>query len=479
MTAFRTLDQADVKGKRVLVRVDLNVPMADGKVADDTRIRAVAPTITEIAEKGGKVILLAHFGRPKGGPEAAFSLRQVVPALVAVLDRPVAFVEDCIGPAAEAAVAAMKDGDVLLLENTRFHKAEEKNEPEFVAALAKLGDLYVNDAFSAAHRAHASTEGLAHKLPAYAGRSMQREIEAIESALANPKRPVVAVIGGAKVSSKIDVLENLVGKVDALVVGGGMANTFLLAKGIAVGKSLAEPDLVDTAQEDHGRGRQGRVGDRAADRRRGGEGIQGRRRGDRRAGRRGARRPDDPRHRPEVDRGGQRLDRQGGDAGLERPARRLRGAALRQGDDVRGAPRRVAEGQGAVGRRRRRDGVGASPGRRGRRLQLHLDRRRGLPRMARGQGAAGRRGAAGVGSSNLRQSEAPADAYAVKPVPDSAANAAASQSADPVKLARRGMPRQSRVVRGGRCDADLEAFLDAALADLESASDGNPPPPRL
>ncbi|MCB1499864.1 MAG: phosphoglycerate kinase [Bauldia sp.] len=249
MTAFRTLDQADVKGKRVLVRVDLNVPMADGKVADDTRIRAVAPTITEIADKGGKVILLAHFGRPKSGPEAAFSLRQVVPGLSAVIGRPVAFAEDCIGEKAEAAVAAMKDGDVLLLENTRFHKAEEKNEPDFVAALARLGDLYVNDAFSAAHRAHASTEGLAHKLPAYAGRAMQGEIEALESALADPQRPVVAVIGGAKVSSKIDVLENLAGKVDALVVGGGMANTFLLAKGVAVGRSLAEPDLVDTAKK--------------------------------------------------------------------------------------------------------------------------------------------------------------------------------------------------------------------------------------
>ena len=249
MTAFRTLDQADVKGKRVLVRVDLNVPMADGRVADDTRIRAVAPTIGEIADKGGKVILLAHFGRPKGGSEPAFSLRQVVPALAAVIGRPVAFAEDCSGPTAEAAVAAMKDGDVLLLENTRFHKGEEKNEADFVAALAKLGDLYVNDAFSAAHRAHASTEGLAHKLPAYAGRAMQGEIEALESALASPKRPVVAVIGGAKVSSKIDVLENLAGKVDALVVGGGMANTFLLAKGIAIGKSLAEPDLVDTARK--------------------------------------------------------------------------------------------------------------------------------------------------------------------------------------------------------------------------------------
>ncbi len=249
MTAFRTLDQADVKGKRVLVRVDLNVPVAGGEVTDDTRIRAAAPTIAEIAGKGGKVILLAHFGRPKSGPEAQFSLRQVVPALEAVIGRPVAFAEDCVGEKAEAAVAAMKDGDVLLLENTRFHTGEEKNEAGFVDALARLGDLYVNDAFSAAHRAHASTEGLARKLPAYAGRAMQGEIEALESALADPKRPVVAVVGGAKVSSKIDVLENLAGKVDALVVGGGMANTFLLAKGVAVGKSLAEADLVDTARK--------------------------------------------------------------------------------------------------------------------------------------------------------------------------------------------------------------------------------------
>ena len=248
MAAFRTLDDADVKGRRVLVRVDLNVPMADGKVSDDTRIRAVAPTIGEIAGKGGRVILLAHFGRPKDGPDAKLSLRQVVPAVEAVLGRRVAFAEDCIGDKAEAAVGAMKDGDVLLLENTRFYKAEEKNEAGFVAALAKLGDIYVNDAFSAAHRAHASTEGLAHKLPAYAGRSMQKEIEALEAALATPRRPVVAVVGGAKVSSKIDVLENLAGKVDALVIGGGMANTFLLAKGVAVGKSLAEADLADTAR---------------------------------------------------------------------------------------------------------------------------------------------------------------------------------------------------------------------------------------
>ena len=187
MTAFRTLDDADLKGKRVLVRVDLNVPVADGKVSDDTRIRAVAPTITEIADKGGKVILLAHFGRPKGKPNPEMSLEQVVPALRDVIGRPVAFARDCIGPDAEAAVAAMKDGDVLLLENTRFHAGEEKNDDAFVAALARLGDVYVNDAFSAAHRAHASTEGLARKLPAFAGRAMQKEIEALESALGHAR----------------------------------------------------------------------------------------------------------------------------------------------------------------------------------------------------------------------------------------------------------------------------------------------------
>jgi len=249
VTPFRTLDDVDVKGKRVLVRVDLNVPMADGKVADDTRIRAVAPTIREISAKGGRVILLAHFGRPKDGPEAKFSLKPIVPAVAAVVGRPIGFAADCVGPVAAEAVASMKDGDILILENTRFHKGEEKNDPALVADMAKLGDIYVNDAFSAAHRAHASTEGLAHKLPAYAGRAMQRELEALEAALGNPKRPVVAIVGGAKVSSKIDVLVHLVEKVDALVIGGGMANTFLLANGVAIGKSLAEPDLVDTARK--------------------------------------------------------------------------------------------------------------------------------------------------------------------------------------------------------------------------------------
>ena len=244
--SFRTLDDADVKGKRVLVRVDLNVPMDNGRVTDTTRLERIAPTITEISDKGGKVILLAHFGRPKGR-DAKDSLKPVAAELAKVIKRNVAFAEDCVGEPAEKAVAAMKDGDILCLENTRFHKEEEKNDPAFVAQLAKLGDLWVNDAFSAAHRAHASTEGLGHKLPAYAGRTMQAELDALNKALDAPKKPVIAIIGGAKVSTKIDLLENLVRKVDALVIGGGMANTFLHAQGINVGKSLAEKDLAPTA----------------------------------------------------------------------------------------------------------------------------------------------------------------------------------------------------------------------------------------
>lgn len=248
MSTFRTLDTADVKGKRVLIRVDLNVPMKDGMVTDDTRIRAILPTVRDVSKRGGKAILLAHFGRPKGERVPDMSLAPVVPALETLLGRPVAFANDCIGNDAAQAIARMSDGDVLLLENTRFHKGEEKNDPLFTSALAELGDVYVNDAFSAAHRAHSSTEGLAHQLPAYAGRSMQAELEALEKALTSPKRPVIAIVGGAKVSSKIDLLENLVGKVDALVIGGGMANTFLHAQGLSVGKSLCEKDLADTAR---------------------------------------------------------------------------------------------------------------------------------------------------------------------------------------------------------------------------------------
>jgi phosphoglycerate kinase len=248
MSAFRTLDQADVDGKRVLVRVDLNVPVEKGKVTDATRIERVAPTIRDIADKGGKVILLAHFGRPKGGPDAANSLRPIAEEAARVLGRPIGFAEDCVGPKAEQAIAAMQPGDILALENTRFHPGEEKNAPDFVAELAKLGDLYVNDAFSAAHRAHASTEGLAHRLPCYAGRTMQAELEALAKALEQPARPVAAIVGGAKVSTKLDLLGNLLDKVNVLIIGGAMANTFLAAQGHPVGKSLYEPDLLDTAR---------------------------------------------------------------------------------------------------------------------------------------------------------------------------------------------------------------------------------------
>ena len=244
--SFRTLDDVDVKGQRVLVRVDLNVPMDSGKVTDATRLERIAPTITSISDKGGKVILLAHFGRPKGRDEKN-SLKPVAAALANVINKQIAFADDCIGEPAQKAVAAMKDGDILCLENTRFHAGEEKNDPAFVAELAKLGDIWVNDAFSAAHRAHATTEGLGHKLPAYAGRTMQAELDALGKALDAPKRPVIAVVGGAKVSTKIDLLENLVSKVQALVIGGGMANTFLHAQGIGVGKSLCEKDLAPTA----------------------------------------------------------------------------------------------------------------------------------------------------------------------------------------------------------------------------------------
>jgi phosphoglycerate kinase len=248
MVAVRILDEADVKGKRVLLRVDLNVPVENGKVGDLTRIERVVPTIREIAEKGGKVILLSHFGRPKG-PDPKQSLRPVAAAVAEVLGRPVAFAEDCVGEKAQAAVAALRPGDILCLENTRFHKGEEKNDPQFVAALAALGDLWVNDAFSAAHRAHASTEGLGHRLPAYAGRAMQSELEALEKALERPAHPVMAIVGGAKVSTKLDLLGNLIAKVDILAIGGGMANTFLAAQGRRIGKSLAERDLVATARE--------------------------------------------------------------------------------------------------------------------------------------------------------------------------------------------------------------------------------------
>jgi phosphoglycerate kinase len=248
VSLFRTLDQVDVKGKRVLLRVDLNVPMDNGRVSDVTRIERAACTITEIADKGGKVILLSHFGRPKGR-DSRESLKPVAAAVAAVLGREVAFAEDCIGETAQAAINALQPGGILCLENTRFHPGEEKNDPDFVAALAALGDIYVNDAFSAAHRAHASTEGLAHRLPAYAGRSMQAELEALAKVLEAPARPLAAIVGGAKVSTKLELLGNLIAKVDTLIVGGGMANTFLAAQGHDIGRSLAEHDLADAARK--------------------------------------------------------------------------------------------------------------------------------------------------------------------------------------------------------------------------------------
>ncbi len=247
MTA-RTLDEAPLAGKRVLVRVDLNVPVHGGRISDLTRIERLSPTIRELSGMGAKVIVLSHFDRPKGKRVPSMSLRPIAAALGEVLGMPVGFAEDCIGEAAATAVAALRNGDVLVLENTRFHAGEEANDPDFVSALAALGDAYVNDAFSAAHRAHASTEGLAHRLPSYAGRLMQRELEALDAALGHPKRPVMAVVGGSKVSTKLDLLGNLCGRVDRLVIGGAMANTFLAAQGIDVGKSLQETALHETAR---------------------------------------------------------------------------------------------------------------------------------------------------------------------------------------------------------------------------------------
>jgi len=250
VSSFRTLDDiGDVAGKRVLVREDLNVPMDGARVTDDTRLRAAAPTIAELSDKGAIVLVLAHFGRPKGERHPDMSLSLVTRPLSEVLGREVRFVDDCAGAEAEQAVADLQPGDIAVLENTRFHKGEEKNDAELARAMARLGDLYVNDAFSAAHRAHASTEGLAHILPAFAGRSMQAELEALEKALGNPEHPVAAVVGGAKVSTKLDVLKNLVSQVDHLIIGGGMANTFLAARGVDVGKSLCEHDLKDTVLE--------------------------------------------------------------------------------------------------------------------------------------------------------------------------------------------------------------------------------------
>lgn len=246
--SFRRIEDAP-SNKTALVRVDFNVPMADGKVSDDTRLRAALPTIQALTAKGCKVALLAHFDRPKGKRVPSMSLAPLAAPLAKLLEAPVAFAEDCVGPAAASAIAALAPGGIVLLENTRFHDGEEKNDPALVAEMAKLGDFYVNDAFSAAHRAHASTEGLAHALPAYAGKAMEAELVALDAALGNPRRPVLGIVGGSKVSTKIDLLKNLVTKLDRLCIGGAMANTFLFAQGWDVGASYCEKDLADTARE--------------------------------------------------------------------------------------------------------------------------------------------------------------------------------------------------------------------------------------
>ena len=249
MPDYNTLDDIAVKGKRVLVRADLNVPIKDGVVTDATRIERQAPTIRELAEKGAKVIILSHFDRPKGKVVPSMSLKPIMAPLAKAIGRHVAFADDCVGPKAEAAIKTMKDGDVLLLENTRFHAGEEANDPDFTKQIAALGDVFVNDAFSAAHRAHATTAGLAYLLPSAAGRSMEQELTHLQKALGNPERPLMAVVGGAKVSTKIELLQNLVGRVEVLVIGGAMANTFLAAEGVAIGKSLYEPDHLETARK--------------------------------------------------------------------------------------------------------------------------------------------------------------------------------------------------------------------------------------
>ncbi|MBU2956711.1 phosphoglycerate kinase [Paracoccus sp. 1_MG-2023] len=248
MAQFNTIDDLDLDGKVVLTRVDVNVPVEDGRVTDATRIEKIVPTVKDIQAAGGIPVLLAHFDRPKGKRVDSMSLKQILPALEAALGQPVVFAEDCIGGAAKRTVAALEKGQVALLENTRFHEGEEANDPTFAASMAALGSVYVNDAFSAAHRAHASTEGLAKLLHAGAGRLMEAELKALDAALGDPQRPVMAVVGGAKVSTKLELLTNLIEKVDHLVIGGGMANTFLVAKGVEVGKSLAERDMADTAR---------------------------------------------------------------------------------------------------------------------------------------------------------------------------------------------------------------------------------------
>ena len=329
MASFKTIDDLDVSGKRVLMRVDFNVPMKDGKVTDATRIERTVGSIKELTGKGAKVIILAHFGRPKGKKNLEFTLKPVADKTAELLGQPVAFAPDCIGPEAKAVVDAMKPGDVAFLENVRFYAEEEKNDAEFAKKLAENGDMLVSDAFSCAHRAHASVEALARILPSAAGRLMQQELEALEGALEKPQHPVAAVVGGAKISTKLDVLGHLIEKVDQLIIGGAMANTFLAAKGVNVGKSLCEHEMLDSAREIMAKA--GAAGCEivlptdavvAAEFKEGAASDTVERRC-------GAVGQDDPRRRPEVDRRPQRAAGRVQDPGVERPAGRLRDQAVR------------------------------------------------------------------------------------------------------------------------------------------------------
>ena len=371
---FKTIDGIDVRGKRVLLRVDLNVPVRDGRITDLSRIERVSPTISELARSGAKVIVVSHFDRPRGQRVESMSLRPVSAAMRDVLGLDVFFADDCLGPVAEDAVARLEPGQVLMLENTRFHPGEEENDPEMARRLAALADIYVNDAFSSAHRAHASTEGVTRHLPSHAGRLMQREIEALSAALDHPDRPVCAIVGGAKVSTKLALIGNLLGRVDVLVIGGAMANTFLAAQGVGVGRSLQEPDMHDTARGILDQARQGGC-DIVH-----GYGVPRTRPHTRRAHRAGTAGRDDPGRGAGNGRGRHRKAARDAHARLERPARRVRDPALRCGHRVAGA-RRGCRDQGRpppLGRRRRRHGGGAEACRGQPRDELHLHRRRRL-----------------------------------------------------------------------------------------------------
>ena len=392
---FRTLDGIDLAGKRVLVRADLNVPMHDGEISDTTRLERLVPTLHELMDGGAKVIVCSHFERPKGKRVPSMSLRPVADALGVVLARPVAFTGDCIGPEAEAAVAGLAAGDVLVLENTRFHAGEEANDPEMAKQLAGLADIYVNDAFSAAHRAHASTEGVARLLPSYAGRLMQQELEALDSALGNPVRPVCAVVGGSKVSTKLELLGNLVGKVDMLVIGGAMANTFLAAQGAEVGRSLQEAEMHDTARDILQRASAAgceivlptdAVVAREFKAHAATEIVSARAIP---AGR------DDARCGAGLGAGVVRAAAGAEDGRVERPARRLRDAALRPRHQRAGACRRRRHRRWHAPQRGRwrRHRVRTQGRRRGRADDLRQQCRRGILGVAGGQDAAGRGGA--------------------------------------------------------------------------------------